>query len=461
MKYFHPHLLRSCACSLAAGAFLIFSSALCLAEPIALSTLVAETVAKNPELKFYEAEIAAAKGGRMTAGEWANPELSGELGNKRVRDLAGNKIGNGPVWAVSLSQTFEFPGRINLRKAIANRQVKLAQLGLEQFRAALAMRARTLGYQLLAAQQRSEAAREVAKHFQDLLAVLVQRDAAGVAPMLEMRIIEASAFTLNRRASEARIAARNAQFELNQLRGLPVSTAVEVERTDIPLKTAPSVEVLMAMARERNFDIRARIAELEQQGLRVQLNQNERWPSVTVAPYFRGEEASDRQREFGLGVKVPLPLLNRNKGSIATATARELQAEVALNVALRDVERKVAGHRMAYEIFLAEMAKWPKDAAEKFRDAAHKGDENYRLGALPIGTYTELQKQYLDAVDALLSTQADALEARQQLELLSGVNLGDAPLAPLKFDDDKFVAKPALKSPANPASKPTAKRARQ
>ena len=90
---------------------ILFVAALSAAEPVPLNTLVAETVAKNPELKFYEAEIAAAKGGRMTAGEWANPELSGELGNKRVHDLAGNKIGDGPVWAVSLSQTFEFPLR--------------------------------------------------------------------------------------------------------------------------------------------------------------------------------------------------------------------------------------------------------------------------------------------------------------------------------------------------------------
>ncbi|MEO6754031.1 MAG: TolC family protein [Chthoniobacteraceae bacterium] len=446
MKFFQPIHILTTARSLALLALFAASTFVMAVESTSLDVLVAETVAKNPELKFYEAEIAAAKGGRMTAGEWANPELSGELGIKRVHDLAGNKIGDGPVWSVSLSQTFEFPGRINLRKAIANRQVALAQLGLEQFRAALAMRARTLGYQLLAAQQRAEATREVTRHFQDLLAVLVQRDAAGVAPMLEMRIIEASAFTLNRRASEARIAARNAQFELNQLRGVPVSTPVEVAHADIPLKIAPPVEVLMAMAREKNFDIRARIAELEQQGLRVHLSKNEQWPSVTVAPYFRGEEASDRQREFGLGVKVPLPLLNRNQGNIATAKARELQAEVALNVALREVERKIAGHRMAYEIFLAEIAKWPKDAAEKFRDAASKADENYRLGALPVATYTELQKQYLDTVDALLSTQADVLEARQQLELLTGMNLGDAPLAPVITADEKpAVAKPAAK----------------
>ena len=429
---------------LAASILFAVANALSAAEPVALDALIAETVARNPELKFYEAEIAAARGGRMTAGEWANPELSGELGNKKVRDLGGNKIGDGPIWSVSLSQTFEFPGRVSLRKALANRQIELAQLGLEQFRAALAVRARSLGYKVLAAQQRAEAAQAVSKRFQDLLSVLVQRDFAGVAPLLERRIIEASAFTLNRRASEASIEARNAQFELNQLRGLPVSTSIEVARANLPLKNPPALELLLATARERNFDIRTRIAELEQQGLRVKLNQNERWPSVTVKPFVAGEKQADRERTIGLGVTVPLPLLSRNAGNIATAKAREAQAEVSLNVALREVERKIAGALHAYETFLAEMAKWPSDVGEKFGDAARKGDENYRLGALPITTYTELQKQYLDTVDALLSTQADALEARQQLELLTGLNLGDAPAVSVSTVDEKTViAKPA------------------
>jgi cobalt-zinc-cadmium efflux system outer membrane protein len=428
---------------------LVLAAAVAAAEPVALDALVAETMARNPELKFYQAEIAAARGGRMTAGEWANPELSTELGHKSVRDLGGNNIGDGPIWSVSLAQTFEFPGRMSLRKAIANRQVELAELGLEQFRAALAMRARALGYQLLAADQRAEAADEVSKRFQDLLAILVQRDVAGVAPMLETRIIEASAFTLNRRSSEAAIAARNAQFELNQLRGLPVSTPVEIARTNLPLATAPAQETLFATARERNFDIRTRIAELEQQGLRVRLSRNERWPAVTIAPFIADEKGSDRERQYGLGVTVPLPVLNQNTGNIETAKAREAQAEVALTAALRAVERKIAAARNAYDTFLAEIAKWPPDAVQKFRDAARVGDEHYRLGALPIATYTELQKQYLDAVDALLSTQADTLDARQQLELLTGLNLDDVPVEAMRAADDKpTIVKPAAPKPA-------------
>ena len=139
----------------------------------------------------------------------------------------------------------------------------------------------------------------------------------------------------------------------------------------------------------------------------------------------KGEKGADKELRFGLGVTVPLPVLNQNAGAIETAKARQSQAEVALNVALREVERKIAVARHSYETFLTEMGRWPAGALESFRDAARAGDEHYRLGALPIATYTELQAQYLDAVDALLGTQADALAARQQLETLSGLNLGD------------------------------------
>jgi outer membrane protein, heavy metal efflux system len=422
--------------SFTAGLVLGLAVVVSAAEPVTLDALVAECVARNPEVQFYEAEIAAARGRRVTAGQWDNPELSTELGHKSVRDLGGSHLGDGPIWSVSISQTFEFPGRLSLRKALANRQMELAELGLEQFRSALAMRARLIGYQLLAAKQRAEAAAEVAERFQDLLAVLVQREPAGVAPLLEMRIIEASAFTLSRRASEASIATQNAQYELNQLRGLPVATPVEVSRAAISLEPVPPLDSLLAGARERNFEIRSRIAEMEQQGLRVQLSRNDRWPSVKVGPFVTSERGSDKELRFGLGVTVPLPVLNQNAGNIETATARQAQAEVALTVALREVERKIAGALHAYDTFLAEMGRWPADVVQKFRAAARTGDEHYRLGALPIATYTELQTQYLDALDALLSTQTDALDARQQLEFLTGQNLGDVAGLPVRTTAD-------------------------
>src|SRR5262245_52603917 len=83
-----------------------------------LDALVVEALARNPELKFYEAEIAAAKAGRKTAGLLANPELSSGVGQKRV--TGGGASAEGVAWSVSVLQPFEWPGRIGLRKSIAN-----------------------------------------------------------------------------------------------------------------------------------------------------------------------------------------------------------------------------------------------------------------------------------------------------------------------------------------------------
>ena len=58
---------------------------------------------------------------------------------------------------------------------------------------------------------------------------------------------------------------------------------------------------------------------------------------------------------------------------------------------------------------------------DEFRKAAELADRHYRLGAVPIAIYVELQKQYLEAVEALLDTRREALEAGQQIQLLTGL----------------------------------------
>ena len=386
--------------------------------PITLDALVAEVLAKNPELDFYRAELAAAAGERRTAATRSNPDLSTTLGDKRIsRPL----ISDGLVWSVSITQTFEWPGRISLRKAIADQRTKLAELGLEQFRAALASRARVLAFHLFAEQEKAAAAREVADRFRELREVLVQRDPAGLTPVLETRIIEATELTLQRRATEAALAERSAQLALNQLRGQHFDQSLRIEPPALLFASFPGTDILLDSARTNNFEIRMRQAELEQQGLKVSLAVNEKKPAVTVGPYISQERTGDPETQFGIGLSVPLPLGNRNAGKVATEEARRLQAETSLLVAQRNLERQVIETALAYETRVNEMARWRPDSVQQFKAAAALADRHYRLGAVPISTYVELQKQYLDAVDALFNTKTDALDAAQELQQLTGV----------------------------------------
>jgi outer membrane protein, heavy metal efflux system len=404
-------------------AFAVAGSA--AAEPRSIASLIEEAYQKNPELHFYEQEIAVARGDRRTAGTWPNPDLSGQIGGKSYNSLGGKYLGTGPVWSVSLTQTFEFPGRVSLRKAIADKQIALAQLGLEKFRVSLRNQIEMLCYRLLAAQDRAAAATEVAQRLRDLISVLVLREPAGPTPLIEMRILEGNAATFNRRASQALIELQSAQFELNLLRGVAVNLPVEVARQSLNLPTLPDAERLIASSYEQNFDLQTRRTELEQQGFRVRLARNEHWPSVKMGPYTAGENVVDSERELGLSLSVSVPFWNQARGSEEAAQARLNQAEVSITAAMRDLDRQIMTAADSYNQELKELNEDTPQLLEQLRDAAKVADDNYRLGALPISTYTEIQLQYVDATDAVLSSRTDALQNLSNLEYLSGQELHD------------------------------------
>ncbi|NBQ43457.1 MAG: TolC family protein [Mycobacteriaceae bacterium] len=265
--------------------------------------------------------------------------------------------------------------------------------------------------------------RDTADRFLALQEIAVQRDPAGVAPLLETRILEANSITYRRRAAEALKRARTALMELNLLRGEALESPVNVAPGAQRFAPLPALDTLLAMVRTNNFELRQRVLELEQQGFRVDLAKHERFPAVTVAPYYSEEKAGGKDRMVGLGFTFPLPLWNQNKGGIETAQARREQAQSSLLVTQRSVEQRLLEQAATYEARLREMSHWRADSVERFREAAELADRHYRLGAVPIATYVEMQKQSLDALEALLETRREAMEAAQQIELASGTAL--------------------------------------
>jgi len=393
----------------------------------AFETLLDEVLENNPELKFYEAEVLAAKGLRKTAGLWNNPEVSGSIGRKRVissSDEGETSTAKGSASEIVVTQSIEWPGRIRLRKAIADRDIELAELGLEQFRGLLKARVKTAAYVLSAAQEKAGATQEVAEHFRALREVLIQRDQAGLTPLLETRVIEALELNMQRKASQALLAAKAALFDLNQLRGAAPGDELTLTRMNLTFRP---IEIdkneLVKLAGANDFQVRLRAIELERQGYRVRLAKNERFPDITAGPAIAQERAGDRERIIGAAISLPFPLWDRNQGNIATAKAQHSQAEASFDVAERDAERRVVEAIATYETKLKEMANWRPDSIKHFKQAAELADRHYRLGAVPVSTYIELQSQYLDTIEGLQDTKKEALETATQLELMTGADL--------------------------------------
>jgi cobalt-zinc-cadmium efflux system outer membrane protein len=309
-----------------------------------------------------------------------------------------------------------------LRKAIATHDRAVAELHLQQFRLTLAARVRSLAYALSSAEERTKAVQEVTARTQALNDVLKQRPLAGVAPQLEARIISANLLTFQRQEREAALGEKTIAAELNQLCGRSADATLTVSASPIAF-TAVSVPSLLEAARANSFDIRVRQIELAQQGFKVALSKNERFPSIAVGPFYSLENAIDREQRLGLGISLPVPLWDRNAGNIASSKARQQQAEASLALTRREVEKRVTQTAAALEANRAEIETWRSGAMAELRDASELAERHYRLGAVPLTNYVEIQKQYLEAIPALNDAQKDALEAAQTLEILTGRKL--------------------------------------
>jgi len=384
--------------------------------------LATEALRNNPELRSFEYSIAAAKGAVRTAAAVRNPELNTQGGYKNSRDNSGGASGDGPTWAITLSQTFEYPGRIALRKAIAHHDVDVAELQLQQFRLTLAARVRTLAYAIATARNRSASVHEAANRFQALGDVLEQRPAAGVTPQLEARLIASNTTVLRRQEREALLSEKTLTAELNQLCGRTGERPLQLSAGSVVF-LSPSLANLLTAARANAFEIRIRQVELAQQGFKVALSKNERYPAIAIGPFYSIEKAADTEQQAGLGASLPLPLWDRNAGNIATNKAREEQARASLETTQRDIEKRLTQSVQILQAKRDEIDQLGGDELTKFRDAAELAERHYRLGAVPLTLYVEAQKQYIELVSAVNDLQKDALQAAQEIEILTGSKL--------------------------------------
>src|SRR6185369_16887995 len=199
--------------------------------------------------------------------------------------------------------------------------------------------------------------------------VLKERPLAGVAPQLEAQIISGNLLAFQRQERESILAEKTIATELNQLCGRSADAALTVNGGLVVFSTL-SVPKLVDAARSNAFDIRIRQVELAQQGFKVALSKNERFPAIGVGPFYSLENAIDREQRVGLGFSVPLPLWDRNLGNIASSKARQQQAEASLAQTEREVEKRVAQAAATLESKRAEIQTWSNGAMGKLREAS-------------------------------------------------------------------------------------------
>ena len=395
-------------------------------SPNSIDALVSTALTNNAELKSFEAEVAAAKGQRTQAGFFKNPEVSFEFGGREVRDSENILQGNGTTLSVSVMQTFEFPGKGTLRKAIANKNIEIAELGLEQFRLSLAGQVRVLAYEHLAAVAEAQAAEAVYKQSNELASQLNSQANFGARLQIEIRLVQASLIGLGEAIKDASLRREETRTQLNSLLGRPQNLPLRISASLTPPTKRLDDTALVFAAQSNNPLLKIRQKELERSARELTSTRLDIAPDFSIGPFFSRDVAGDTEQNIGGAISASVPIWDWNIGNIQSAKARSAMAEALRVKAERETEAQILSRLKAYELTRRQLGMIPSGLLQNIQEASTLADTQFRNGSIGAQLYLDTQSAYLNSLRISQKAVLDAWRTLLDLNLLTGGEL-DSP----------------------------------
>lgn len=407
---FHLHISK-----LAISA-LLASAAVARAET--LEQIDAEALRNNPELRVLEQSIAAARGGVTSARAFSNPELSVVPGARRTRN--GNDRANEFHGEISLGQLFKFPGKRALEIAIAQRHVELAELAREAFRFQISAKVRRVYSDFVAAQKIVEARIDQAGFAKTFVESARKRVEAGYGSDFESVKSQAELIAANKALLQARGRVAAACVELNSLMGRAPAAPLNVVGSLEDVQPRGSRADFVALALARNPAIRTQMRQAELAGLQLRSTRFGRRPDFAVGPQI---EYTKDEQTFGIGATFALPLWDRKKGEIATATAEEQKAIAAIEKTRAEVVAEVIKSAATLETAKDQLALYSPAFLENLKALTAQAEQGYAQNTTTLLLYLDAKRTYFDTLADYYESLANVAQNRAELESAVGVPL--------------------------------------
>lgn len=306
-------------CTLLFAGMLAMSGRPAFAEPVSLSDALARGQDVSPRIAKAKAELEAADGRAMQAGVRPNPVVSAEVGN--FSGTGAYRTFGQTETTVAVSQPFELGGKRRARREVAAADRAIARIALRKAEADLSYDIIVSHAELRAAEERAVLARQVLARAVELARIAETLVDVGRDPPLTRLRTDAL-------LAEAKAGKLRAEAELLSARQR-LALLIGSEDPELSAAVQDMAPPLALADGAQSLDERMAVAERDAAAARVKLAQAEGVPDVTASGGVRNfRESGDTA--FIVGVSIPLPVFNRNRGNIAAARADGDAAQAGL-----------------------------------------------------------------------------------------------------------------------------------
>jgi cobalt-zinc-cadmium efflux system outer membrane protein len=347
-----------------------------------------------------------------------NPELELE-----AEDVGGDLTGfRESELSVQLSQDLELWGQRRARRDVALRDVEAVNWETRVQGFDLYAETKSRFYELLHAQKKVQLAEEAAQLALELADAARIRVEKGAALSSEQLLGELG-------FERARIEVALAETELgNARRNLAAlwrgeDKGLKVLDSDPPPTALPDLVVLKSYLKESREVVGW---TLEQGTINALLNLEKanRPPSPTLSGGYKRSEA-EGINTFLVGLGIPLPLFNRNQGTIGSLRLQSQAVKSARDQALVNAEAELEAIHQELNTLLSNRTSLDTLILPKAEEAYQSLNRAYELGRIPYVTLLEGQQSLIDVRFELNDVDLAIRQEIIAIERLLGIGLKD------------------------------------
>jgi cobalt-zinc-cadmium efflux system outer membrane protein len=361
---------------------------------LTLDQAVGKALAANPNVRAAALDVAIADGARRQAGLFPNPEIS------FVRE--GTQRGT-RTQTVQLSQVLELGGKRSARIRLAERERSLATGSLSVARADLRADVTAAYFDALSAQERLQIAQASLDVATKAAFAAEKRVAAGRVSPVEQDRAGVARSSAGLEVAQAQSELSIAMHTLAAYWGETASVSQPLVAPDLDLAPAPALDELQRRLDTSPQLMRSRL-QVEREEAQVGLDRSQRIPDVTLIVGSKKDDEIGRSQTV-LGVSVPLPLFNRNQGSLQASLSRAEKARTELEAERLRLHQSLTSAYQRAQLSREQVRTMRENilpSAQRVFDATVTGFEAGKFNFLDVldaqRTLLQIRTQYIQAL---------------------------------------------------------------
>lgn len=399
---------------------IVMMVALCLPSAVSaetvivtLNTIEKRVLEENPDIAAARLKIQEAIGRMNQSGRLKNPALESSV--ERGTQENEHKL------ELGISQQFPLTNRLSLEKDISQAELKAAEEEVRDVERVVTAQAKLLLLEVLEVRERTRLAQEQLDIMNHLVKYLQELAERAEGSKLDVGQAQLEVASLKMKLHHTREDELSLVGELKPYLGMAAKQRLSVSG-EMPIMLMPESQV----------DVSKRpdylVAQLEADAAKreVELEKSKRYEDVEAGVFGSIERYEDapvgirNESMVGVQFKLPLPLWNRNEGSIQEAEARSQRKQLAVNRLAREIG--VEAHT-AY-LQMEECHHLIKEIDEELLPLAAEqvklNDQAHKDGQVDIQSVLRASAKHLEIQSARAEAVAEFHRARIRYEAAIG-----------------------------------------